>query len=117
MGIQYLHEFDPSLVNEFVTETGYMALHFAVRNKNHALLEYLLSHGADVNARGGPDYNTALHEAVMIDDIDSMRILFRYNVKDELKNGHQKRAFEYCQNRRRFIKAKQSTTNNQHLAI
>eukprot|EP01083_Nonionella_stella_P216413 777923_1 len=65
-GIKGLHAENPSLINEYVDQNGSIAIHYAVRSKNEQILSYLLSHDANINAHGGPNYNTALHEAVLV---------------------------------------------------
>ena len=86
-----------------------MALHYAVKNKNDQLLEYLLNNGANVNAQGGSDYNSALHEATLMQDWQAVRKLFSYGINDQLRNAHGKLAIDLCikKYKREFTKAKQ----------
>jgi len=107
--IAILHHADPGCINEPVDEQGHTALHYAVKNKDQKLLEYLLNNHVNINAQGGPDYNSALHEAVKLYDWDTIRKLFGYGINDQLRNAHGKVAVDLCIKRykREFTKAKQ----------
>eukprot|EP01084_Bolivina_argentea_P258278 435381_1 len=108
IGIKYLHHDDPGLVNEPVDEYGGMAIHYAIKNKNEKLLEYLLNNGANVNVQGGPNYNSPLHEATLLQDFTAIRKLFSYGINDQLKNNHGKMAINLCNKKlkREFAKSK-----------
>eukprot|EP01084_Bolivina_argentea_P267508 454095_1 len=109
VGIKVLHQNDFYLINQPVDKYGCTAIHYAVRNKNQQILLYLLQdgHGADINVQGGPNYNSALHEAALINDFNSITILYRYNIKEQLKNNDNKTAIQLCIDPREFIKAKE----------
>jgi ankyrin repeat protein len=47
--VKALIEKDPSLVNSVERNTGYTPLHYAIQNRNAAMVKYLLSKKADVN--------------------------------------------------------------------
>eukprot|EP01084_Bolivina_argentea_P086925 157068_1 len=113
-GIKILHHTDPDLVNDPVDEKQYSALHYAVRNKNPDLIDYLLTNGANVNIQGGPDGNTALHEATLQGDSQTIKQLFSYGIDDALKNWNNKTAFNLCnrKHKREFTKAKQYREKN-----
>eukprot|EP00484_Ammonia_sp_Unknown_P029459 CAMPEP_0197034410 /NCGR_PEP_ID=MMETSP1384-20130603/12540_1 /TAXON_ID=29189 /ORGANISM="Ammonia sp." /LENGTH=337 /DNA_ID=CAMNT_0042464341 /DNA_START=21 /DNA_END=1034 /DNA_ORIENTATION=- len=109
VAVKILHHGDPDCVNEPVDTTGFTALHYAVRNKNEELLTYLLENGANINAQGGKDRNSALHEAVLIADFTAVRKLFSYGINDNLTNAKGKTAIDLCNKKykREFTKAKQ----------
>lgn len=108
-GIKILHHSDPDLVNEVVDENGTMAIHYAVKTKNEKLLEYLLNNGANINAQGGKEYNSALHEAILLQDFSAIKKLYSYGINDQLRNIHGKLAIDLCNKKykREFMKAKQ----------
>merc|ERR1712154_114173 len=98
-GIKMLHSTDPDLISEPIDGYGSRAIHFAVRERNHELLRYLLENGADVNIKGGKDANTALHEAVLMRDSISTKWLFAFNANNESINRKRRRPFEICHRR------------------
>ena len=107
--IKILHHNDPDLINDPVDQCGGVALHYAVRNKNGKLIDYLLNNGANINIQGGPDYNSALHEAAIHQDFKSIRQLFSYGINDKLKNNKGKTALLLLDKKyhREYTKAKQ----------
>lgn len=118
-GIKILHHGDPDLVNEPVDKHGAMALHYAIRNKNEQLLEYLLNNGANINAQGGPDYNSGLHEAILVQDFTAVRQLFSYGINDTLRNSKGQQAVDLCNKKfkREFTKAKQFRTKHKDMYL
>merc|ERR1712241_249164 len=72
--------------------------------------EYVLETGANINTQAGLDYNSALHEAVLLQSWPSVKILFGHGVDDTLINNEGKMAIDYCtdkHSKREFTKAKQ----------
>eukprot|EP01084_Bolivina_argentea_P309864 536022_1 len=107
--IRILHCDDPDVVNEPIDEYGTVALLYAVKTKNGPLLQYLLNNGANINAQGGPNYNSALHEATIIENFTAIKKLYSYGINDQLKNNQNRTAPELCNKKfkREFTKAKQ----------
>jgi len=106
-----LHSENPDLINECVDNEGHKALHLCIRNKNNALLKYLLQHGVNINAKGGKLQNTALHEAIGVKDMNAVRYLFSFGIDDSIQNANGHRAIELCPRylKREFMKAYLST--------
>jgi len=107
-GVKMLHSENPDLINECVDNEGHKALHLCIRNKNNALLKYLLQHGVNINAKGGKLQNTALHEAIGVKDMNAVRYLFSFGIDDSIQNANGHRAIELCPRylKREFMKAK-----------
>eukprot|EP00485_Elphidium_margaritaceum_P016463 CAMPEP_0202725860 /NCGR_PEP_ID=MMETSP1385-20130828/184316_1 /ASSEMBLY_ACC=CAM_ASM_000861 /TAXON_ID=933848 /ORGANISM="Elphidium margaritaceum" /LENGTH=417 /DNA_ID=CAMNT_0049392065 /DNA_START=80 /DNA_END=1334 /DNA_ORIENTATION=+ len=110
-GVKMLHSENPDLINECVDNEGHKALHLCIRNKNNALLKYLLQHGVNINAKGGKLQNTALHEAIGVKDMNAVRYLFSFGIDDSIQNANGHRAIELCPRylKREFMKAYLST--------
>ena len=60
------------------------------------MFEYLLKNGANINIQGGIDYNSALHEAVLVQDPKIIETLFKFTNYDRLQNIHRKMAGDLC---------------------
>eukprot|EP01083_Nonionella_stella_P061167 159467_1 len=108
-GIRMLHAENPDLINELVDSDGHCAIHLAIQHKNGELLMYLLNNGVNINAKGGKERNTALHEASKMNDMKAVRNLFSYGIDDSILNKDGKRAIDFCPKsiKREFTKAKQ----------
>eukprot|EP01083_Nonionella_stella_P178163 628655_1 len=109
-GIKGLHCIDADLINAVVDSYGCTAIHYAVHSTNDQILRYLLQHDIDINAQGGPQYNTALHEAVLANNLTAVQHLFCHHMDDQLRNNENQLAIDLCPDRYRrrlFIKAKQ----------
>ena len=108
VGIRMLHAQDPDLINEPVDSQGHKAIHLAIQNKNSEMLQYLLKNGVNINAKGGKQRNTALHEAALQKDMKAVRHLFSFGIDDTITNINGKRAIDLCPKslRREFTKAK-----------
>lgn len=112
-----LHHDNPDLIEEPVDEWNSCAIHIAAEKENYDLLEYLLRYGANVNAIGTRDKNTALHIACIHKDVSMIRLLFAYSIDDEIPNGKKKKAIDLLpkknkQFRREFLKAKNFRNKN-----
>jgi len=114
-GIKGLHQEDPDLINEMVDEHGHTAIHVAVKDQRMDILTYLLDNGVDINMRGGPFFNTALHEAVLSENRSIIGALYKHGINDELLNIRKHKAIDLCTDKfkRHFLKAKQSGIQQQ----
>ena len=117
--VRILHAEEPDIIDQPVDEEGHTAIHIAVINQDHALLEYILNNGVNVNALGGPLRNTALHEAAQRQDMESIQILFAFGINDQITNIEARRAIELCPSRlrREFNRAKRLRKKNRALAV
>ena len=73
---------NPNSVN---AEHGYSALAYAAATGKYGVVEMLLNHGADVNARS-KDGSTALHAAAMFSRHSELKLLKRFKVDESIKN-------------------------------
>ena len=73
---------NPNSVN---AEHGYSALAYAAATGKYGVVEMLLNHGADVNARS-KDGSTALHAAAMFSRHGELKLLKRFKVDESIKN-------------------------------
>ena len=79
------------------SRSGYLLLHTAIREQDFTLCQYLIDHGASVNAEVVPLHNDRrriynehpLHLAAELGDIDLCRLLIEHgaNVNAEMKGG------------------------------
>eukprot|EP01083_Nonionella_stella_P037281 101621_1 len=108
-GVRMLHAENPDLINEPVDKFGHNAIHIAVQKQNDDLLEYLCNNGVNINAKGGDNLNTALHEAILKHDMKMVRTLFAYGIDASIPNKKNQRAIDLCPApfKRTFLKAKQ----------
>ena len=108
-GVKMLHQQDPDLINECVSEHGYIAIHVAVKNKHFDLFIYILKYGGNLNTLTGDDGNSCLHLAVINKDIRIIRELFACDIDDTLINNSAKTAADLiCDNsfRRKYMRIK-----------
>lgn len=70
---------------------GYAPLHAAASNGWLDVMEYLLTHGANVNVRDG-DGNTALHLAAFFEQYHAVELLGKFNVDVDAANRHRESA-------------------------
>jgi ankyrin repeat protein/fucose 4-O-acetylase-like acetyltransferase len=73
---------NPNSVN---AEHGYSALAYAAATGKYGVVEMLLNHGADVNARS-KDGSTALHAAAMFSRHGELKLLKRFEVDESIEN-------------------------------
>ncbi|XP_053207498.1 NF-kappa-B inhibitor cactus-like [Panonychus citri] len=59
---------------------GETSLHLAVKTADKSLIEYLVNHGADINAQEGKSGKTVLHYAILQQKLDLIQFLI-YNCK------------------------------------
>jgi ankyrin repeat protein len=88
--LQYLADRGVNL-NAVDDSNGYAPIHWAVLNGKRKAMEWLLTHGADVNARDNTGW-TALHYASQNGRLDLMKILVENKADASIKNRQGKTA-------------------------
>ncbi|VDM32533.1 unnamed protein product [Hydatigera taeniaeformis] len=90
---------------------GWTPLHEAALRGHAEAVECLLTDGhATIDMPGGPDLETALHEAVCNHQVEIVRLLLRYNANPTFANGQGVTPLQICAEH--LIKANQATLTN-----
>ena len=109
VGCKTIFNNDTEVIDQLVDRvTGERAVHFAVKNRNTDLLEFLLENECDTDVQRLEDGRTPLHIAAEYNHVPMIRLLLMYGCDSQIKDKNNKIARDLCSKnlKREFNNAK-----------
>lgn len=99
-GVMSLYENDPGLINASYGYQKESPLHYAVYKSHRQIAEFLISNGADVNAKASIDGTTPLHWMAMSGQCELMELLISKGANVNARDDLGKTPLKYATERR-----------------
>ena len=109
VGCKTIYMDDTEVLDQIVDfQTGWRAIHYAVKHRSPELLEFLLENEADPDFQTRDTKNTALHMAAQANHVPMIRLLLMHGIDADIKNGKGQAARDLCskQLKREFNRSK-----------